>query len=73
MYQFLHNVHLHIGDLFAVAQFYGGIQQVADIIYAAPDLRYAAVNVQQKLALKEALKKLEGTEIEKLLKEYNVI
>ena len=31
------------------------------------------MNVVQKLALKEALKKLEGTEIEKLLKEYNVI
>ena len=26
-----------------------------------------------KLALKEALKKIEGTEVEKLLKEYNVI
>lgn len=27
----------------------------------------------EKLALKEGLKKLEGTEVEKLLKEYNVI
>ena len=26
-----------------------------------------------KLAMKEALKKIEGTEVEKLLKEYNVI
>ena len=26
-----------------------------------------------QLAMKEALKKIEGTEVEKLLKEYNVI
>ena len=31
------------------------------------------MNDEQTLALKEALKKLEGTEIEKLLREYNVI
>ena len=38
---------LHLGQLFAVAQLYGGVEQVAQIIDAAPYLRHAAVDVQQ--------------------------
>ena len=54
-------------------------QHIRDLLDATVKLRDGKkvtdmeMNVVQKLALKEALKKLEGTEIEKLLKEYNVI
>ena len=38
----------HVGGLFAIAELNGGVQQVADIVDAAPDLRDAAVNVQKR-------------------------
>ena len=38
---------LHVGRLFAVAELDGGIEQVADVVDAAPDLRHAAVDVQE--------------------------
>ena len=38
---------LHVGGLFAVAELDSRVQQVAHIIYAAPDLRDAAVDVQE--------------------------
>ena len=56
-----------------------GVYDIRDLLDATVKLRDGKkvtdmeMNVVQKLALKEALKKLEGTEIEKLLKEYNVI
>lgn len=40
---------VHLGDLFAVAQFDCRVQQVTHIVGAAPDLRYTAVHVEQRV------------------------
>ena len=62
-----------------VPEVWGSVYDIRDLLDATVKLRDGKkvtdmeMNVVQKLALKEALKKLEGTEIEKLLKEYNVI
>ena len=45
--QLFHQAQLHVGGLLAVPQLHGGVQQVADVIDAAPDLGHAAVHVQQ--------------------------
>ena len=42
-----HQIQLHIDGFLAVPQLHGGIQQIPDIIYAAPDLRHATIHVQQ--------------------------
>ena len=57
----------------------GSTYDVRDLVNASVALRDGRkitdmdLGVVEKLALKEALKKIEGTEVEKLLKEYNVI
>ena len=62
-----------------VPEVWGSVYDIRDLLDATVKLRDGKkvtdmeMNIVQKLALKEALKKLEGTEIEKLLKEYNVI
>ena len=62
-----------------VPEVWGSVYDIRDLLDATVKLRDGKkvtdmeMNVVQKLALKEALKKLAGTEIEKLLKEYNVI
>ena len=62
-----------------VPEVWGSVYDIRDLLDATVKLRDGKkvtdmeMNVVQKLALKGALKKLEGTEIEKLLKEYNVI
>ena len=62
-----------------VPEVWSSVYDIRDLLDATVKLRDGKkvtdmeMNVVQKLALKEALKKLEGTEIEKLLKEYNVI
>ena len=62
-----------------VPEVWGSVYDIRCLLDATVKLRDGKkvtdmeMNVVQKLALKEALKKLEGTEIEKLLKEYNVI
>ena len=40
---------VHIGNLLAVAQRNGRVEQVADVVNASPDLRYAAVNIQKSV------------------------
>ena len=44
-----HEAHIHVGGLLAVAQLDGGVEQIAHIIHAAPDLGHAAVDVQQRI------------------------
>ena len=44
-----HKAHVHVGGLLAVAQLDGGVEQIAHIIHAAPDLGHAAVDVQQRM------------------------
>ena len=62
-----------------VPEVWGSVYDIRDLLDATVKLRDGKkvtdmeMNVVQKLALKDALKKLAGTEIEKLLKEYNVI
>ena len=62
-----------------VPEVWSSVYDIRDLLDATVKLRDGKkvtdmeMNVVQKLALKEALKKLAGTEIEKLLKEYNVI
>ena len=62
-----------------VPEVWGSVYDIRCLLDATVKLRDGKkvtdmeMNVVQKLALKEALKKLAGTEIEKLLKEYNVI
>lgn len=62
-----------------VPEVWGSVYDVRDLLNAAVQLRDGKkvtdmdLSLKQKIALKEALKKLRGTDIEKLLKEYQVI
>ena len=62
-----------------VPEVWGSTFDVRDLLNATVKLRDGKpatdmnMNLAQKIAVKEALKKIEGTDIEKLLKEYNVI
>ena len=62
-----------------VPEVWGSVYDIRDLLHATVALRDGKkitdmeMGLVEKLALKEGLKKLEGTEVEKLLKEYNVI
>lgn len=62
-----------------VPEVWGSVYDIRDLLNATVQLRDGKkitdmeMNLLEKLALKEMLKKIEGTDIEKLLKEYRVI
>ena len=63
-----------------VPEVWGSVYDIRDLLNASVQLRdgkkiteMEGLGFKEKLALKEALKKVEGTDIEKLLKEYQVI
>ena len=62
-----------------VPEVWGSVYDIRDLLNATVQLRDGKkitdmeMNLLEKLALKEMLKKIEGTDIEKLLKEYHVI
>lgn len=62
-----------------VPEVWGSTYDVRDLLNATVQLRDGRkitdmdMNLVEKIALKEVLKKVQGTDIEKLLKEYNVI
>lgn len=62
-----------------VPEVWGSVFDIRDLLNATVQLRDGKkitdmdLNLIERLVLKEALKKVEGTDIEKLLKEYNVI
>ena len=63
----------------AVPEVWGSVYDVRDLLNAAVKLRDGRkitdldLGLKEKLALKEALKAISGTDAEKLLKEYQVI
>ncbi|PXV89201.1 oleate hydratase [Lachnotalea glycerini] len=62
-----------------VPEVWGSVFDVRDLLNATVQLRDGKkaidmnLSLKQKLALKDLLKKIEGTDIEKLLKEYHII
>lgn len=62
-----------------VPEVWGSVFDIRDLLNATVQLRDGKkitemhLGIKEKLALKEVLKKIQGTDIEKLLKEYNVI
>ena len=62
-----------------VPEVWGSVYDIRDLLNATVQLRDGRkltdmdLGFKEKLVLKEALKKIEGTELEKLLKEYQVI
>jgi oleate hydratase len=62
-----------------VPEVWGSVFDVRDLLKATIQLRDGkkitdmSLGLKEKIALKEVIKKIEGTDIEKLLKEYNVI
>lgn len=62
-----------------VPEVWGSTYDVRDLLAATIQLRDGRpltdmkMDMKQKIALKEALKKIEGTDVEKLLKEYHVL
>ena len=46
---FLDKGHLHIRQRLAIPQHHAGVQQVADVIGAAPNFRHTAIHVQQRV------------------------
>jgi len=62
-----------------VPEVWGSTYDIRDLLNAAIQLRDGKpltemkLDIKQKIAMKELLKKVEGTDIEKLLKEYHVI
>ena len=62
-----------------VPEVWGSTYDIRDLLDATVKLRDGKpvtemkLDFKQKIALKEGLKKIEGTDIEKLLKEYHVI
>jgi len=62
-----------------VPEVWGSVYDLRDLLKAAVELRDGKkitemqLGFKEKIALKEILKKIKGTEIEKLLKEYHVI
>ncbi|CCY71777.1 uncharacterized protein BN811_01142 [Clostridium sp. CAG:921] len=63
----------------AVPEVWGSVYDIRDLLNATVKLRDGKpitdmeLGFKEKIALKEALKAIKGTDIEKLLKEYNVI
>ena len=63
----------------AVPEVWGSVYDVRDLLNATVKLRDGKkitdmdLGFKERMALKEALKKISGTDIEKLLKEYQVI
>ena len=63
----------------AVPEVWGSVYDIRDLLNATVKLRDGKpitdmeLGFKEKIALKEALKSIKGTDIEKLLKEYNVI
>lgn len=63
----------------AVPEVWGSVYDIRDLLNATVKLRDGKpitdmeLGFKEKIALKEALKTIKGTDIEKLLKEYNVI
>lgn len=62
-----------------VPEVWGSVFDIRDLLNATVQLRDGKkitemhLGIKEKLALKEVLKKIQGTDIEKLLKQYNVI
>ena len=62
-----------------VPEVWGSVYDVRDLLDATVKLRDGKsptdmdLNLVEKLALKKALSKIEGTDIEKLLKEYHIL
>lgn len=62
-----------------VPEVWGSVYDIRDLLNATVQLRDGKslrdmdIGLMEKLALKEVLKKIEGTDIEKLLKEYHII
>ena len=63
-----------------VPEVWGSVYDIRDLLNATVQLRdgkkiteMEGLGFKEKLALREVLKKIEGTDIEKLLKEYKVI
>ena len=62
-----------------VPEVWGSVYDVRDLLDATVKLRDGKkatdieLNLVEKMALKKVLSKIEGTDIEKLLKEYHVI
>ncbi len=62
-----------------VPEVWGSVFDIRDLLNATVQLRDGKkitemnLGIKEKLALKEVLKKIQGTDIEKLLREYNVI
>ena len=62
-----------------VPEVWGSVYDIRDLLNATVQLRDGKpitdmnLGLKERIALKEVIKKIEGTDIEKLLKEYNVI
>ena len=62
-----------------VPEVWGSVYDVRDLLNATVKLRDGKsptdmeLNLVEKLALKKVLAKVEGTDIEKLLKQYNIL
>lgn len=62
-----------------VPEVWGSVYDIRDLLNATVKLRDGKkitdmhLDLKEKIALKEGLKKISGTDVEKLLKEYNVI
>ena len=62
-----------------VPEVWGSVYDVRDLLDATVKLRDGKsptdmdLNLVEKLALKKALSKIEGTDVEKLLKEYHIL
>ena len=62
-----------------VPEVWGSVYDIRDLLNATVQLRDGKkitdmnLGLKEKIALKEVIKKIEGTDIEKLLKEHNVI
>ncbi len=62
-----------------VPEVWGSVYDIRDLLNATVQLRDGKkitdmeLGLKERIALKEVLKKVQGTDIEKLLKEYNII
>ena len=62
-----------------VPEVWGSVYDIRDLLNATVQLRDGKkitdmnLGLKEKIVLKEAIKKIEGTDIEKILKEHNVI
>ena len=62
-----------------VPEVWGSVYDIRDLLNATVQLRDGKsitdmdLGLKERIALKEAIKKIEGTDIEKLLKEYKII